>query len=155
MASYLWLRGQTWFFQLRPPHDLHPLLGKTPFRIRLPVHAYREASRIARHLAGSAERRFAVMRYIDGGIAVLRLSNYDDEPDLTAEDRRSLEASLRKPFIESLTAEAQQICRTAEQFETYERIKTTAKPEDRERIAQKQRELSSPSMMDGGHSSIK
>lgn len=141
MASYLWLRGQTWFFQLRPPHDLHHLLGMTPFRIRLPVHTHREASRIARHLAGSAERRFAVMRYIDGGMAVLKLSQYDDLPNLTPEERQSLEASLRRPFIEALTAEVQEICRTAEQFDTYEKIKRTASRDDKEAIASKQKEL--------------
>src|ERR1700730_8874358 len=31
MTSCLWLRGQTWFFQLRLPSDLKPTLGWTPY----------------------------------------------------------------------------------------------------------------------------
>ena len=53
MASYLWLRGQTWFFQLRPPSDL-----KTNPRLDaiqgLPAQSNRVASPYTRHLAGWA-----------------------------------------------------------------------------------------------------
>jgi hypothetical protein len=77
MASYLWVRGQTWFFQLRPPSDLKPFLGSTPFRVRLLVQTRREASRCARHLAGLAERWFSEMRY--RGFTKLRV--HSDEGD--------------------------------------------------------------------------
>jgi len=63
MASYLWQRGGTWFFQLRPPNDSRLLLGATPVRVRLPFRTHREAIRCARHLAGVAEQWLMMMRY--------------------------------------------------------------------------------------------
>lgn len=137
MASYLWLRGQTWFFQLRPPRDLRSILGTTPFRIRLPVQTHREASRFARHLAGSAERWLTAMRYTNRGLAL----EFNDDPNWTEEDRRKVEAKLRRPFIEALLAEVQEISRAAEQFDVYEKIKQFATEQDKEQIAKKQQQI--------------
>ncbi|WP_409337817.1 DUF6538 domain-containing protein [Afipia sp. P52-10] len=79
MASCLWQRGATWFFQLRPPSDLQSALGAAPFRIRLPCQTRREASRFARHLAGVAERWLMMMMRYRGfakmRVAAMRSSN--------------------------------------------------------------------------------
>jgi hypothetical protein len=116
-------------------------LGKTPIRIRLPVQAQREASRFARHLAGLAERWLMAMRYTDRGLARLAALDFNDDPEWIDEDRRRRWAFQRKRFIDALVAEVQEISRTAEQFEVYEKIRATATPEDRELIAGKQREV--------------
>jgi integrase len=139
MASYLWVRGQTWFFQLRPPSDLKPILGSTPFRVRLPVQTRREASRFARHLAGLAERWFSSMRY--KGFSKLRVHvEYGDE-SWTDQDHRELQASIRQRFMETFLAEVQRINRETEKWETFERIKATAAPADRETIANEQNRI--------------
>lgn len=93
MASYLWLRGQTWFFQLRPPKDLQLALGSTPFRVRLPVQSNRVASRYAGHLAGWAERWFLAMRY--RGLTRLRIT--DAPADFIKSQLRGI-VGLRMPI---------------------------------------------------------
>jgi hypothetical protein len=103
MASYLWLRGQTWFFQLRPPSDLKPTLGSSPFRVRLPVQSNRVASRYARHLAGWAERWFSAMRY--RGFARLRIHSVEGDESWTEEDHRGSQAAIRRQVTDFLLAE--------------------------------------------------
>jgi hypothetical protein len=140
MASYLWIRGQTWFFQLRPPSDLKLILGSsTPFRVRLPVQTRREASRFARHLAGLAERWFTSMR--DKGFSKLRVHTEQGDDSWTDQDPRELQASIRQRFMETFLVEVQRINRETENWETFERIKTTAAPADRASIASEQNRL--------------
>lgn len=139
MASYLWVRGQTWFFQLRPPSDLKPFLGLTPFRVRLPVQTRREASRCARHLAGLAERWFSEMRY--RGFAKLRVHADRGDESWTDEDHLESQAAVRRRFVEFLVAEIQQINRKEEQWETLNRIKKNASPADVDAVVEKQEQI--------------
>lgn len=81
------------------------------------------------------------MRYTDRGLARLAALDFNDDPEWIDEDRRRRWAFQRKRFIDALVAEVQEISRTAEQFEVYEKIRATATPEDRELIAGKQREV--------------
>ena len=53
--TYLWKRGSSFFFQFAIPADLVPILGRTPFRSRLPVDDPRSALRIARVLSFRVE----------------------------------------------------------------------------------------------------
>jgi integrase/DNA-binding transcriptional regulator YiaG len=140
MASYLWVRGQTWFFQLRPPSDLKPFLGSTPFRVRLLVQTRREASRCARHLAGLAERWFSEMRY--RGLNKLRVHrDQGGDEAWTDQDHLESQAATRRQFMEVLLAEVQRINRKAEEWETLNRIKKTASPDDAEAASEKQNKI--------------
>jgi len=140
MASYLWVRGQTWFFQLRPPSDLKPFLGSTPFRVRLLVQTRREASRCARHLAGLAERWFSEMRY--RGLNKLRVHrDQGGDEAWTEQDHLESQAATRRKFMEVLLAEVQRINRKAEEWETLNRIKKTASPDDAEAVSEKQHKI--------------
>src|SRR5665647_2712544 len=106
MASYLWIRGRRAFFQIRPPSDLKPELGSTPFRIRLPAQPHREASRYARHLAGLAERWFSAMRY--RGVRRLGLgAALAGDESWTESDFAEARVNVRKGFVNSLLAEVQ------------------------------------------------
>src|ERR1700676_3710209 len=141
MASYLWLRGQTWFFQLRPPSDLKPTLGSSPFRVRLPVQSNRVASRYARHLAGWAERWFSAMRY--RGFSRLRIHSDDVDGDesWTEEDHRGVQAAMRRQFTDFLLAEVQRINRDAEQLEKFDDRKDSLNPAQLLATAEKQKQL--------------
>ncbi|MBR0860108.1 tyrosine-type recombinase/integrase [Bradyrhizobium liaoningense] len=120
MASYLWLRGAHWFFQLRPPRDLQSALGSTPIRIRLLCQTRREASRFARHLAGASERWFLSMRY--RGFERLRIfalrSNIEDsERHETPDQIKSLQAALRRKFTDALQAEVDALRQIAVEYD--------------------------------------
>jgi hypothetical protein len=122
MATYLWCRGQTWFFQLKPPRDLQPVLGSTPFRVRLPVQHHREASRCARYLAGLAEQWLSAMRY--RGVARLRLSSTQEgDESWTDKDFAEARTAARRRFVDALLAEVQNLNRVAEQWEAFNRSK--------------------------------
>jgi integrase len=141
MASYLWLRGQTWFFQLRPPSDLKPTLGSSPFRVRLPVQSNRVASRYARHLAGWAERWFSAMRYRGFGRMRFVASEAAGDESWTDQDYRESQASVRRQFTDFLLAEVRRINRDAEQLEKFDSRKDSSEPAELLAMAEKQKQL--------------
>jgi hypothetical protein len=139
MASYLWIRGRRAFFQIRPPSDLKPELGSTPFRVRLPAQTHREASRYARHLAGLAERWFSAMRY--RGVRRLGLgAALAGDESWTESDFAEARVNVRKGFVNSLTAEVQELNRVAEQWETLSKFKV-ADADEQQHVAKKQKEI--------------
>jgi hypothetical protein len=119
MASYLWRRGPTWFFQLRPPRDLHHLFGVTPLRIRLTVGTFREASSFALHLAGKADKEFAAMRY--AGLARLKIASEKPEPDWTDDDIEYIRQTTRKAVLDTLTAEIAELKSLNVQYQNLEK----------------------------------
>ena len=140
MASYLWVRGQTWFFQLRPPSDLTSFLGPTPFIVRLPVQTRREASRCARHLAGLAERWFSVMRY--RGFSRLRVhSDSGGDDSWTDQDYRESQAALRKRFLDTLLTEVQDLNREAAEREALSRDPEGDSAAELKSVAEKQKQI--------------
>ena len=139
MASYLWRRGPTWFFQLRPPHDLQHLLGATPLRIRLPARTSREASRFALSLAGKVDKEFAAMRY--AGLAKLKIIAEKPEPGLTAEDIEDIRQTTRKAVLNTLTAEIQELKSLNAQYQSLEQQKAGRAPEDQLRLAEAQKHV--------------
>jgi hypothetical protein len=139
MASYLWIRGRRAFFQIRPPSDLQPELGSTPFRVRLPAQTHREASRYARHLAGLAERWFSAMRY--RGVRRLGLgAALAGDESWTESDFAEARVNVRKGFVNSLMAEVQELNRVAEQWETLSKFKV-ADADEQQNVAKKQKEI--------------
>jgi integrase/DNA-binding transcriptional regulator YiaG len=139
MASYLWIRGRRAFFQIRPPSDLKPELGSTPFRIRLPAQTHREASRYARHLAGLAERWFSAMRY--RGVRRLGLgAALAGDESWTESDFAEARVNVRKGFVNSLMAEVQELNRVAEQWETLSKFKV-ADADEQQHVEKKQKEI--------------
>ncbi|MDB5620368.1 tyrosine-type recombinase/integrase [Tardiphaga sp.] len=139
MASYLWLRGQTWFFQIRPPNDLKPMLGSSPFRVRLPVQSNRVASRYARHLAGWAERWFSLMRY--RGFNRLRIHTAEGDESWTEEEYRESQAAIRQRFTDFLLAEVQRINRDAIELEDIDRRMKSSESTEPSVVAEKQKHL--------------
>jgi integrase/DNA-binding XRE family transcriptional regulator len=144
MASYLWLRGSRWYFQLRPPLDLQSALGSTPFRIRLPCQTHREASRFARHLAGASERWLSSMRYHGFQklrVFALRSDIEDSERDRPPEQVKSLQAALRRRFTNALQAEVDGLNQIAREYEGLAPLAKSGSAVDRKAIQQKKDDL--------------
>lgn len=144
MASYLWLRGSCWYFQLRPPLDLLAALGATPFRIRLPCQTRREASRFARHLAGASERWFLSMRYRGFQklrVFALRSNIEDDERNETPDQIKSLQAVLRQRFTDALQAEVEALRQIALEYQGLSPLEESGSVANRRQIQQKKNEL--------------
>lgn len=144
MASYLWLRGSRWFFQLRPPRDLQSALGSTPFRIRLPCQTRREASRFARHLAGASERWLSSMRYRGFQklrVFALRSDIEDGERHETPDQIRSLQAALRRKFTDALRAEVDALRQIALEYQRLSPLEESGSVANRRQIQQKKNEL--------------
>lgn len=139
MASYLWRRGPNWFFQLRPPHDLQHILSATPLRIRLPVRTYREACRLARDLAGIADREFVAMRY--AGINKIKIGSQLPNPDWTAEDIKDVREITRKAVLKTLNAEIQELSSLNAQYQSLEQQKTGRAPDDQLQLAEAQKHV--------------
>lgn len=148
MASYLWQRGGTWFFQLRPPNDSRLLLGATPIRIRLPFRTHREAIRCARHLAGLAERWLMAMRYRGFArmrVAAMRSSTVGEDP-LSAEDVNSLQAEVRRKFVDTLVVEVEQLTKLSDEILSLEKARKNSSKADGKVIAEAQKALFERSM---------
>lgn len=144
MASYLWLRGASWFFQLRPPRDLQSVLDSTPFRIRLPCQTRREASRFARHLAGASERWLLSMRYQGFQklrVFALRSDVEDSERDWQPEQVKSLQAALRRQFTNALQAEVDRLNQIAREYGTLAPLGISGSAADRKAVQQKKDDL--------------
>lgn len=144
MASYLWLRGSCWYFQLRPPLDLLTALGATPFRIRLPCQTRREASRFARHLAGASERWFLSMRYRGFQklrVFALRSNIEDDERNETPDQIKSLQAVLRRRFTDALQAEVDALRQIAVEYQGLSSLEESGSVANRRQVQQKKNEL--------------
>lgn len=136
MASYVWRRGPSWFFQLRLPRDLQHLLGATPLRIRLPARSWREASLFARHLVGKADKEFAAMRY--AGLARLKITSDKADPAWTDEDIAQIAKSTRKAVLNTLAIEIQALKALNEQYQRLEQQKAGREPDDQLRLAKAQ-----------------
>lgn len=139
MATYLWCRGQTWFFQLKPPRDLQPVLGSTPFRVSLPVQHHREASRFARYLAGQAEQWLAAMRYKLARLG--RSSDREGFESYTEQDFAQRRTAVRRQFIDALLAEVQKLNGVAEQWEVFNQKKQSAAQNDHDAGAETQQRI--------------
>lgn len=87
---HLWLRGNSWTFQIRIPADLADRFGHTPVRVALGPLGAREARRRARALGGHAEVAFAVARMSGRG------SRKAQDKELNADDREELLDRLTK-----------------------------------------------------------
>jgi integrase len=139
MASYLWRRGPTWFFQLRPPHDLQHLLGATPLRIRLPARTSGEASSFARQLAGKADKEFAAMRY--AGLTKLKIASEKPERDWTDDDIEYIRQTTRKAVLDTLSAEIAELKSLNAQYQSLEKQKAGRAPEDQLQLAEAQKHV--------------
>jgi hypothetical protein len=139
MASYLWRRGPTWFFQLRPPHDLQHLLGATPLRIRLPARTSGEAHWFARQLAGKADKEFTAMRY--AGLTKLKIASEKPEPGWTDDDIEDIRQTTRKAVLETLTAEIQELTSLNAQYQSLEQQKAGREADDQLRLAEAQKHV--------------
>ncbi|WLA99883.1 tyrosine-type recombinase/integrase [Bradyrhizobium elkanii] len=144
MASYLWLRGAHWFFQLRPPRDLQSALGSTPIRIRLLCQTRREASRFARHLAGASERWFLSMRYRGFErlrIFALRNNIENSERHETPDQIKSLQAALRRKFTDALQAEVDALRQIAVEYDGVSSQEERGNSANRRAVQQKKNEI--------------
>jgi integrase/DNA-binding transcriptional regulator YiaG len=165
MASYLWLRGSCWYFQLKPPKDLQPVLGSTPIRIRLPCRNHREASRYARQLAGLAEQHMGAMRYSEknlrreSGIALIkaamqkpeyRLSQAIEDRELDPDERKqeiaAIHAFERARLIDFLKEKIGQLADLAAEHHALDKLMASAAPKDREALVQAQQVIARKSL---------
>lgn len=141
MASYLWLRGGTWFFQLRPPKELQWVLGATPFRVRLPAQNRRQASRYARHLTGLAEQWMSVLRRYRAGARTMVLSARNAHGVEKDEDLLAIHKATRQRFQEGFLVEMERLKRLTEEFSTLDSLRAKASAVDRPAILESQRRL--------------
>lgn len=114
-ASYLWCRNTRWHFQIRPPQQLHRILGATPIRIPLPSLSAEEARRVARLLAGHAEAEFRAVT-----LHSLRRNHQDeDEFDESQPSPHEREEEDLKRIRARITRELTQRMEFITNFETH------------------------------------
>ncbi|EAS50152.1 hypothetical protein SI859A1_01514 [Aurantimonas manganoxydans SI85-9A1] len=117
--SYVWKRGSSFFFQYAIPHDLIPILGRTPLRSRLPVNEPRLASRIARRVAVCVEDMMSREFFAEfGGAGVNRTEILEGvEKEIATLGKMLSEAEQRHSRKRGKTTDADRVAELTERSE--------------------------------------